>query len=181
MKKLIIGALVGGILVFAWQSLSWTMLHLHNDEVRMAPNQDQILSSLSSQLTEDGQYFIPTIDPKASKEEREKFMTDMEGKPWALVSYHKAFESDMVMNMVRGVLAAIVAAFLVCWVIMKNTNRTFGTTLASTLFIGIAGFLFIPYSGSIWMEVPGAVTNFIDVLVSWGLCGIWLGWWLNRP
>jgi hypothetical protein len=177
MKKLIIGGLVGGILVFLWQTLSWTMLNLHGPEYKQATNQDAVINSLSQ--LEEGQYMVPRANENASKQEMEDFQKNMEGKPWAVVSYHKAFTSDMVMNVVRGLLVAIIAALFVCWVLMKQTS-TFGTTFISSILIGVAGYLYIPYSGHIWFQTPGATTHLIDALLSWGLCGLWLGWWLNR-
>jgi hypothetical protein len=180
MKKLIIGGLVGGLIVFGWQSLSWTFLQVHQAEYKQAPNQDGLRDYLNTALPEEGQYFVPRANDGASREEMEAKMKEMDGKPWAVINFHKAYSSDMMMNVVRGLLAALVAAFLVCWVLMKNTNSTFGSTFLGCLFIGIAGYLFIPYAGHIWFQNPGAMTHFMDVLVSWGVCGIWLGWWLNR-
>ena len=177
MKKLLLGALVGGIIVFGWQSLSWSVLNLHGPEYKQAPNQDAIIGSLGH--LEEGQYMIPRTNENASRKEMEDFQKSMEGKPWAVVNYHKSLESDMPMNVVRGLIVAIIAAFFVCWILMKQ-NSTFGITFMSTLLIGVAGYLFIPYSGHIWFENPGATTHFIDAVVSWGLCGLWLGWWLNR-
>jgi predicted cobalt transporter CbtA len=48
MKKLIIGGLVGGILLFLWQTLSWTVLNLHAKEYQQAPAQDSVLNFLNS-------------------------------------------------------------------------------------------------------------------------------------
>jgi hypothetical protein len=48
------------------------------------------------------------------------------------------------------------------------------------VLIGLAGYLFIPFANKVWFQAPGLKTNVIDTLLSWGLCGIWLGWWLNR-
>lgn len=179
MKKLLIGALVGGILVFAWQTLSWTMLNLHEAEYKQAPNQDALISSLGQ--LEEGQYMVPRANDNATQKEMQDFQKKMldEKKPWAVINYHKAYETDMTMNIIRGLLTAIIAAFFVCWVLMKQKS-TFGTTFISSILIGVAGYLFIPYSGHIWFENPGATTHLIDALVSWGLCGLWLGWWLNR-
>lgn len=180
MKKLVIGALVGGILVFLWHAISWTMLELHASEYRQAPDQDNVISLLSSKLPEDGQYLIPRANDNATREEHEKMAESMKGKPWAVVNYHKAYSSDMVSNIIRGLLVAIVAVFFVTWVLMKNQASSFGTTFVSTILIALAGYLFIPYSQHIWFETPGAMNNLIDVFVSWGLCGLWLGWWLNK-
>ena len=86
----------------------------------------------------------------------------------------------MVTNISRALLAAIIAAFFASWILIKQTNTSFLTTFLSSLLIGVVGYLFIPYSMNIWFQAPDAVTNFIDVLIAWGLCGLWLGWWLNR-
>jgi mannose/fructose/N-acetylgalactosamine-specific phosphotransferase system component IID len=179
MKKLLIGTLVGGLLVFGWQTLSWTMLNLHEAEYKQAPGQDAVISSLSNQLTEDGQYFIPQPNTGATAKEKEDFTKNLEGKPWAVVNFHKAYKVDMTTNIIRGLLTALIAVFLVCWILSKQ-NSTFATTFISCLLIGLVGYLFIPYSGHIWFETPGARTHLIDTFVAWGLCGIWLGWWLNR-
>ena len=104
MKKLIIGALVGSLIVFGWQTISWTIMKSHDGEYKQAPNQDAVISSLSSQRPDEGQYMIPRANVNASSKEMEEFakrMTD-EKKPWAVVSYHKSFESDMVMKIVRA-------------------------------------------------------------------------------
>jgi hypothetical protein len=180
MKKLLVGALVGGILVFAWQTLSWTVLKLHSKEMMQAKNQDSIITYLSSQLTEDGQYYIPRENDNASSEEMHAYQEKMTGKPWASVSFHKAFKMDMTMGMIRGILSTIISVFFVCWILMKQSPSSFLTTFISTVLIGVCGYLFIPYAGHIWMQFYGTMQNLVDVLISWGLCGLWLGWWLNR-
>lgn len=104
----------------------------------------------------------------------------MKGKPWAVISYHKSYDADMMNNIIRGLLVDIIAVLFVCWVLMKNTNASFGSTFVSTVLIGVAGYLFIPYSGHIWFKTGGMSTHLLDTFLSWGLCGLWLGWWLNR-
>lgn len=176
MKKLIIGGLVGGLILFIWQALSWTVFQIHQKEYKMAPNQQQLISGLQ---LEEGQYLVPTLSPEATREEYEKFAEEQKGKPWAVINYHESYDTNMVGNMIQGLIAAIVAMFFVCWVLMKNTLRTFLTTFLSTLLIGFAGYLFIPYSQRIWFESPGATTDFIDTLMGFGLAGVWFGWYLK--
>ena len=180
MKKLLIGALVGGLIIFGWQTASWTFLKLHNSELMQAKDQDGIMTYLSSQFSEDGQYQIPRANDNASSKEMEDFQKNLTGKPWAMVSYHKAYTANMVNNIIRGLLVSIISVLFVCWIIAANPNRTFGGIFISTVLIGIVGYLFIPYSAAIWFETPGTMTNFLDTLMSWGLCGVWLGWWFSR-
>ncbi len=180
MKKLLIGGFVGGLLVFIWQTISWTALPMHATEYQKAPNQDSLIQILSSQFSTDGQFMVPTADKNATAEEMELTQKNMQGKPWAVISYHSAYTTNMTNNILRGLITSIIAALFVCWVVKKQSPSNFKTTFLSTLLIGIAGYLFIPYSNQIWFETPGATSNFIDTLVAWSLCGTWLGWWLNR-
>ncbi len=47
MKKILIGGLVGGILLFVWQTISWTVANLHEKGQRYTASQDSILNFLS--------------------------------------------------------------------------------------------------------------------------------------
>lgn len=178
MKKLLIGALVGGILLFFWQFLSFTILDLHRPMQNHTPKQTEILKFLSENL-EEGNYYLPTLPPNASWEENEKLMNESMGKPWAQVFYHKAMDMDMTANMLRGLFVDILAALALAWVLMKISNNNLTTTLLSSIAIGIASYLTTSYATGIWYETV-TLPDLIDAIVGWGIVGLWLGWWLNR-
>jgi hypothetical protein len=71
MKKWVIGSLVGAIIVFAWQAISWTFLGIHAGEEKYTPAQDQILSTLNAANLEDGMYMLPNAKPGASMDEHQ--------------------------------------------------------------------------------------------------------------
>lgn len=52
MKKLIIGAVVGSILLFFLQFLSWGLLNIHKNEMSYTEKQDTILQFLGQNLKE---------------------------------------------------------------------------------------------------------------------------------
>jgi hypothetical protein len=179
MKKWIIGTLIGGILVFGWQTLSWTALELHRPANQYTAKQDSILNFLGSQL-EPGEYFLPTYPDGASDEEKSKLMETTNGKPWAKVSYHAKWDGNMGMNILRGFIVSLICVAMLIWIIQKMNAPSFSTILLTSLFIGIIGYSVFPYSVHIWYETKGAMADFIDAILQWGLCGIWLGWWLRR-
>ena len=72
MKKTLIGSLVGAVILFLWQFVSWTAAELHRPAQAYTPKQDSILQYLSTQFTEDGTYFLPTYPDGASMEEQQK-------------------------------------------------------------------------------------------------------------
>jgi hypothetical protein len=180
MKKMIIGAIVGGIITFAWQTLSWTVLELHQSANQYTPKQDSIISFLNSQFKESGDYFLPSHPPGASAEERDKLMTESEGKPWAKISYHTKWTGNMGANILRGFLVNILMVALLIWILAKIPNASFQTIFLSSLFVGLLAFMQFPYATYIWYESGGIRADLADAIIMWGACGLWLGWWLRR-
>lgn len=182
MKKKIIAAIVGGIIIFVWQFLTWGVLNLHEALQKYTPKQDSVLTYLSSQFSEDGAYMMPTFAPGTSNEEMEKQMKASEGKPWAQVVYHKSMPgmSKMYMNMGRSLLVNIFIIWLLCWLLGKITTPSFSTIFLGTLGTGIIIFLNSPYTMHIWYGSFDLMAHFVDALVAWGVNGLWLGWWLTR-
>ncbi len=179
MKKQLIATLVGGLILFIWQFLSWAAIPIHKSEYGYTPNQDKILEALSQNLTEEGTYMLPTVPPGTSNEQTQAAMEASAGKPWATVSYHKSMSTAMGMNMVRGFAIDLVSAWLLIWLLMKIPNLNMSTALQSSIAVGIIGYLTIPYLHSIWFE-SNSLEYLIDAIVQWGLVGVWLGWWLPR-
>ncbi len=179
---MIIGALVGGIILFAWQFLTWGVLNLHEAQQRYTPKQDSVLAYLGTQFSEDGAYYMPTVAPGSSSDEMEKLMKASEGKPWAQVIYHKSMPgmNKMFMNMGRSLLVNMFIIWLLCWLLTKINAPSFATIFMGTLGTGMITFLHGPYIMHIWYPSFDLMAHFVDALVSWGVAGLWLAWWLRR-
>jgi hypothetical protein len=181
MKKAIIGALVGAILVFGWQAVSHMFLHHHDGAYKQVANQENVIQTLSGIFKEDGQYLIPRSNPGASQEETARFEEGMQGKPWAMVTYHAAEKSDMGMAAARSYTTAFLSVLIFILLMGKN-HGNFLSIFFKSFGIAFFVFLFVYYNSNIWLQTPWEVIRpeLIDLLVAWGLAGIWLGWWLNR-
>jgi len=182
MKKWLIGSLVGAILVFLWQFLSWTILPIHSGEAKYTPAQNELLTTISNSIKEDGTYMLPTYPPGATMEEQQKAMSEMPGKPWATIIYRSSYNGDMVMPLVRGFLIDLVLVFILIYVLTRGGIPTSMRVFAGSVAVGLFTFLAGPYTMHNWFQTTTAAYtgHFIDAFVAWGLCGLWLGWWLNR-
>jgi hypothetical protein len=180
MKKLVIGSLVGGILIFIWQTLSWAALNLHHASQEYTPKQDSILSYLSTQFQEDGSYLLPNYPPGMSREEIEKSMGANKGRPWVQIQYHKALNVNMGSNIIRGLIVDIIMVAFLCWILLQLSEPAFGRIFAACLFVGVIVFINSPYTIHIWYPKADIMIHLLDALVSWALCGIWLGWYFSR-
>ena len=57
MKKTIIGVLVGALILFIWQFISWGAVNLHSGMQQYTPKQTEILKYLGDNL-EEGFYYL---------------------------------------------------------------------------------------------------------------------------
>ena len=180
MKKQLIATLVGGLILFVWQFLSWAAIPIHKSEYGYTSNQDKIMEALNQNLTEAGTYFLPGVPPgTGQKEAEEAYMQKNIGKPWASISYHKSLNTNMGMNMFRGFVIDLLAAWLLVWLLLKFETLNLRTALQASIAVGVIAYLTIPYLHSIWFET-NSIEHLVDAVVQWGLVGIWLGWWLPR-
>ena len=183
MKKTIIAAIVGGIIIFLWQFLSWAALNLHKSANGYTPNQEAIMAALQANLPDEGGYMLPGLPDNATSADQEKLMKESNGKPWATIQYHKSMDSTpgaMTMNMARGLLVDIIMVWLFCWILGKMNMAGFGTIFTASVFMGLITFFNTAYTGSIWYKWFDIMPYFADAMISWGVCGVWLGWYLNR-
>ena len=177
MKKLIIGALVAGLILFIWQFISYSMLDLHYDQMAHTPAQEEIMEVLEENLT-DGEYFMIRA-PKENPEQQMELMEERIGKPWAMVQYHSLLVHNMGMNMTRAFLVDVLAAFILCWILMNYSNLDMKSSLLTSVGIGVVGYLVINYLDAIWFST-NSLPDLLDAIVPWALTGAWLGWWLPR-
>jgi hypothetical protein len=178
--KIFIGSLVGGIIIFMWQFLSWTALSLHQPAQQYTPKQDSILAYLSTQFDSSGGYMLPTTPPGASSADMQKLGESMKGKPWVQVVYHKNYDTSMVVSLVKAFITDFLMVLFFCWIISGFTLNSFSKTLMAALLTGLIVYLNGNYVVHIWYQTFDIKAYLIDYLVSWGVTGTWLGWWLNR-
>jgi mannose/fructose/N-acetylgalactosamine-specific phosphotransferase system component IID len=183
MKKVIIGSIVGALIIFIWQFLSFGAINFHKPAQDYTEKQGEIMTYLNGLNLKEGGYIMPNMPEGATMDDHEKLMKESNGKPWASLQYHSKNESttnDMIMNMVRGFLVNIVILLLFCWLVRKMNATAFSTVVLSALVVGLIVFFNGPYTGHIWYKTFDIWASFIDAIVSWGLTGLWLGWWLRR-
>ena len=119
MKKVIIGSLVGGLIIFFWQTLSHVAFNLHEPVQQYTAKQDTILHFLNKQELAPGGYIMPRLSHNQSMDELEGFTKSIAGKPWARVIYYPSYKTDMTMNMIRGFVLDVFMVFLLVWIISK--------------------------------------------------------------
>ena len=179
MVKKLIATLVTALILFVWQFLSWSMLNIHGSQMAYTPQQDEILEFLENSEIQEGSYFLPTVPKGASAEDMQALQENAVGKPWARIQYNNSFNASMGMNLLRGFVINVIAAYLLIWIFLKIPRITMGNIISMCIAIGLIGYLTISYLNSVWFE-GNSLPDLIDAIVPWSLVGVWLGWYLNR-
>jgi len=177
MKKSIIGGLIGGLILFIWQFLSWGPLNVHRSQMDYTPQQDQILKALADLDLKEGEYFLPNVPDGATAEQNADLQTRMVNKPYATIFYGKSATHSMGMNLFRGFIINFLSVFLLCYLLLANPNLDFKIVLISSLIVGLISYMTIPYLESIWFKT-NSLPDLMDAVVQWGLAGLFLGWFL---
>jgi len=180
MKKIIVGALVGGLIIFAWQSVSYTVLGIHRSAEKYTPQQDSILNYLGTHLVTSGNYSLPNYPDNATMDQQNDLMKNMQGKPWATILYHHSYNGNMTKSMIHCYLIDLLIVGFLCWVLMKMNAPSFGTVFLSCVAVGLIVFLDSPLTAHVWYMTYGIKADLIDAVASFGITGLWLGWWLRR-
>jgi hypothetical protein len=179
-NRSIIGALVGGLILFIWQSLSQVVFNLHESDQQYTAAQEAILSELAEQLKKPGGYMLPRMAPGQPMEAMEAFTKNATGKPWATIRYYDAFEMNWGMSLARSLTIDIFVVFLLIWIINQFRLPTQRSIFILCLFVGLIGFSNEAYLEHVWYPMFDIRIRLLDAFVSWGLCGVWLGYWLKR-
>lgn len=174
MKKHILFGLVGGILLFLWQFLSHAALDFHSDFHKYTEKQDTITSFIESLNIEEGSYMMPMYPPNMSREEVEQYMNNKTGKPWIIMQYHKKWDMDMAMPMIRGLVTDIIVVLMLFYILAQIKEITTTKAILVSTFIGLMGFLSISYLNFIWYQTPDIMACMLDGIAPWILLG-WIG------
>jgi hypothetical protein len=181
MKKAVIGAFVGAIIVFGWQAFSNMVLPHHESQYKQVPDQEKVINTLSQYIKEDGQYLVPRSNAGASAEEENAFQENLKGKPSALIAFHKSHEMNMGVSAFRSFVTAFICVLIFIWLIGRNPGN-FVSILLKSIGIGFFAFMLVWYNNNIWLQTPWEVlrAELIDIMVSFTLLGLWLGYFLKN-
>ncbi|HEV8694108.1 MAG TPA: hypothetical protein VGQ93_07990, partial [Lysobacter sp.] len=74
--RVIIAAVVGGVLLFVWGAVAHMVLPFSEKALKPIPNEAAVLESLRGNVTENGVYWLPYMNYKTATPEEKKAYAD---------------------------------------------------------------------------------------------------------
>ncbi len=185
-KRIILGGVFGGLILFLWGYVSHAVLQLGDAGIKVLPNEDATVAALKPNITEPGFYFFPGVDHNAvhkmPKEQQEKTLKEWQAKyetgPRGILIYHPTGEQAMSpAQLGRQFGTDVVAMLIVSFLLTQLHERTRYT--CRLLFTTTLGFLSawtigVPYWN--WYGFPGVFTGaqLADRTIGFALAGLLL-------
>ncbi len=170
-KPLIKGALLGGILLFIWGFLSWTLLPWHKATMKRFSDEAGVVAALQANAPQSGVYVFPTEE--ATPEQ-------MTAGPTVFLSYNTG-SSASTMGLIFAFLLQVLIAGLVTALLLKTRGLTYwgrvGFVTLAAFTAGVVCFL-PPW---IWFKFAADYTLVMvaDLTLSGFLLGLVLAKWAS--
>jgi hypothetical protein len=183
MKKVILGALIGAVIFFVFQTIMW-MGGFHNDFSTYSPNQAAVMQALNTNLNKDGAYMMPSADLTApdAEAQSEKLMKDGVGKPWAMVFYHTQMKGMEPIYMIRGFLYLLIACLIVAFVLHNGGFNSFGKRFGVSMGFSIFALLQCTLTEMNWWDFPWhyVKSTVFDLTIGWAIVSLWFAWYVKE-
>ena len=97
MKNPIIYTLVGGLVLFVWQFLSYAAINLHGEAQAYTPKDQEILAFLETIELEHGMYALGAPSPEERNDPalQEAYLERTEGQSWGVLNYQPNWTNNL--------------------------------------------------------------------------------------
>jgi len=134
MHRIFLAGLLGGIAMFIWVYISWTVLPLGSIGLRKLPNETAVLDALQKNIAENsGIYLFPGLwlepnPPDKKAEARNNFAQKMARYPSGILMYNAAGSRSIAKSrwLLVDFLTELAQAILAVFLLSRTRLTTFG-------------------------------------------------------
>lgn len=180
--KLLKGALVGGLVYFAWGAASWMLLPGHEQAILKFTNEAEVSSVLKANAPNPGVYLLPNphagtegLSPEAKDQAMAEAERKMKEGPFVFASVRTmGISREMGASMFLSLLAHCVTALLFTWILLKAGPASYMDRVKLFTVLGLAAGFAGHSSHWIWWEFSTAYTfvALADLVIGSFLAGL---------
>ncbi len=181
-RKVLLGGVAGGVALFVWSVVAWTLLPLHASSLHKLAAEDRVVAALVEAKTPEGLYLIPAPpDTKGKTEEQAaaeiEAWNERSGRgPVATLAYHPGGRSPtrMFRPMARGLGLALAATFFSAWALSRARIASHFGRVGFVVGMGLFAWALGPAMLWNWFAYPAdyTVAVLLDALAGWAIVGV---------
>ena len=186
-KRIILGGILGGILLFNWGYVSHMLLPLGEMGVHILPDEAAVVGPIRSTVKEPGFYLYPGMDMsgKASESEQKAWAEKAkQGPVGVLIVQPQGSEFVMLHRLLTELGTNIVSALLAALLLAQvRAGAGYWTRVGFVTLLGVLAFvtIIVPYWN--WYSFPEAFVagEAIEHAAGWFLTGLVLAAIVRTP
>ncbi len=170
-KSLVKSAIAGGVIVFIWMVISWTVLPWHKSGMQFFSNPNQVAKVITENTRDGGLYFLPAQS------------NNSEVKPYIFtVVRPEGMDYNSFKPLAISLVIQLIAAYIIAWLVSQTKGFNYRKKVT---FITVMG-LFAAIVGELpawnWMGYPAVATllMMLDLVIAWFLAGLAMGKLLKK-
>jgi len=166
-KTVLLGGVVGGMLMFIWSAVSWTMLPWHETSLRSFTHEALVAEVIRTNAPADGLYFFPFAKTPEAVEAAA-------GRPYGLLVYHQAYDPSMKRPMIVAWLTQMIGAALMTGLLLCARLRGYWQRVSFVVGMAAVGGVLCYVPDWNWWGYPGTFTlvAIADLLIAAFLAGL---------
>ena len=172
-KALIRGGVLGGLTMFLWGMVSWTVLPWNRGNLNSFVNETAVADVITANAPVRGVYVLPRFDRPAS--------ADAAG-PQIFVAYDERSPRSRARPIGGGLMIQILGGFCLTWLLIKAQLGYWGrvgSATAAGLFAGIVSDL---PNWNWWSFSNGfTIASVVDHTLAGFLAGLVIAWAIQEP
>ncbi|HEV8583229.1 MAG TPA: hypothetical protein VGX68_29525 [Thermoanaerobaculia bacterium] len=172
-KTLIKGALLGGIVLFLWNFISWTAIPWHNATMHRFTDDTQVTAALRENAPRSGVYVYPTEEDSNSEQPV--------GGPTIFLAYSTTGDASMTRPLILSFLLQVIIAGLVTALLYRAKNLTYWGRVAFVTFAAFTAGVVCFLPPWIWFRFATDYTLVMlaDLTVGGFLLGLVIAKWAS--
>lgn len=190
-KKTLVGALVGGAIVFLVSGFLHMATRLGEYGIRTLPAEDAVMSAMRASIHEPGFYFFPGINMSSSmskeqsQTEQTRYLDKFKEGPTGILIYKTGGQGfDFPRLLVVQFIIGLAAAFIVGWILATTAGATtYWTRFFIVLLLGLFAGMYINLPYWNWYGFPGnyMIAQILVGAASWGVAGLAMAAIAKKP
>lgn len=177
MARVAIATALGGLVLFVWGFVFWTMLPYPRRIIQTPTNEPEFAELLRQHVSKDGAYAIPGMPPegKPSSYELEDWATRRREGPICFFFYSaRGVADDTPQLMILGLTLNLLTAFFSAWLLFVSALRSYFARVAFVVGLGVITALATHLKQANWFYFPWEYTQLMcaDLLLGTFILGL---------
>ena len=170
-------AILAGIIVWVWTGISWKILPWHQAATKQFRNETEVAQVIKENATTKGVYRLPGffVDKGIGHGGMSDIKEYFKRGPYFFGAVQpEGRDISYPMMHFLSLMCDILAAFIVCWLILKAKGLSFWNQVGLAMLVGLFAGIVLCRNEWVWggYSLGFAMVSVMDLLIGWFFGGI---------